>query len=175
MVLSSTRRLAWKPSQRVCCESDRQRPGARTKGFSVRDDSTMNRTQALVLGFFAMALIGFVAILALAPDVYSVTLKLRPNGSRLPELAFLLALAAFLVLLSIGTMRRWRWLFWLILVAFLAGILRLPASVLEVTGALPAAGPAWYMLLQAGIGVAQFLIGLAMIVGYRRSGPWGAF
>lgn len=135
----------------------------------------MNRTQGLVLGFFALALIGFVAILALAPDVYSETLKISPNSPPLLEWAFLLALSAFLTLLSIGTLRRWRWLFWLILLAFLAGILRLAASVLQITGLLPSAGPLWYMLLQAGIGVVQFLIGLAMIAGYRRSGAWGAF
>jgi len=35
--------------------------------------------------------------------------------------------------------------------------------------------PVWYVVLQAGIGVVQFLIGLAMIAGYRRSGAWGAF
>src|ERR1700674_4544595 len=93
----------------------------------------MNRTQALVLGFVALALCGVVAILALAPDVYSTTLNLGPSSSRLLDLAFLLALAALLVLLSIGTLRKWRWMFWLILVAFLAGILRLPASLLEVT------------------------------------------
>jgi hypothetical protein len=135
----------------------------------------VNRVQGLVIGFLALAVIGFIAILALAPDVYSETLKIRPNSSRLPELAFLLALTSVLVLLSVGTMRKWRWTFWLILVAFLAGILRLPASVLQITGVLPATGPVWYTLLQAGIGVVQFLIGLAMIGGYRRSGPWGAF
>ena len=135
----------------------------------------MNRTQGLVIGFFALALIGFVAILALAPDVYLQTLRLPSSGSWMPELAFLLALMSFLVLLSIGTLRRWRWMFWLILIAFLAGILRLPASLLELTGVLHAAGPVWYTLLQAAIGVVQFLIGLAMIAGYRRSGPWGAF
>jgi hypothetical protein len=135
----------------------------------------MNRTQALVVGFFAMALALFVAILALAPTVYSETLRISPTRSPVLELAFLLALSAFLVLLSIGTIRRWRWLFWLILVAFLAGILRLPASVLQVTGVVPSAMPVWYVLLQAGIGVVQFLIGLAMIAGYRRSGAWGAF
>jgi len=135
----------------------------------------MNRTQALVVGFFAMALALFVAILALAPTVYSETLRISPTRSPVLELAFLLPLSAFLVLLSIGTIRRWRWLFWLILVAFLAGILRLPASVLQVTGVVPSAMPVWYVLLQAGIGVVQFLIGLAMIAGYRRSGAWGAF
>src|ERR1700730_6912473 len=107
----------------------------------------MNRTQALVVGFFAMALVLFVAIFALAPAVYSETLRISPTRAPVLELAFLLALTAFLVLLSIGTVRRWRWLFWLILVAFLAGILRLPASVLQLTGVLPSAMPVWYVVL----------------------------
>jgi hypothetical protein len=59
--------------------------------------------------------------------------------------------------------RAWRWTFWLILVAFLAGLLRVPASALELIGVLPANGPTWYVLLQAGIGLVQFVIGLAMI------------
>jgi hypothetical protein len=145
------------------------------KGFRRMTVQSVNRTQALVLGFFALALVGFVAILGLAPAVYSEALRIGPARSPVLELAFLLALTAFLVLLSIGTVRRWRWMFWLILVAFLAGILRLPASALELAGVLPPAGPAWYVFLQAGIGVVQFLIGLAMIAGYRRSGAWGAF
>jgi hypothetical protein len=44
---------------------------------------------------------------------------------------------------------RWRWTFWLIVVAFLFGVLRVPASILELTGVLPAAGPTWYVLFQA--------------------------
>ncbi len=135
----------------------------------------INRTQALVLAFFALALVGFVAILAAAPGIYSNTLKVPPIGSHLTGTAFVVGLSAFLLLLSIGTLRRWRWLFWLILVAFLAGILRLAASVLQLGGLLSPTGPAWFTLLQAGIGVLQFLIGLAMIAGYRRSGAWGAF
>jgi hypothetical protein len=35
-------------------------------------------------------------------------------------------------------------------------------------------GPAWYVILQGVIGVVQVLIGLAMILGYRRSGVWGS-
>jgi hypothetical protein len=135
----------------------------------------MNRTQALVLGFVGLALIALVAIVALAPDIFSTALKLPATTSRLPGLILLLALTPLMALLAVGTLRRWRWIFWLILVAFLAGILRPAGSLLELTGVLPAAAPAWYELLQAGIGVIQFLIGLAMLSGYRRSGPWGAF
>jgi cell division protein FtsW (lipid II flippase) len=144
-------------------------------GFWAAEDSTYKPNARLVLAFFALAMVGFVAILAAAPDIYSNTVKVPHIGSHLTGTALVAGLFAFLLLLSIGTLRRWRWLFWLILVAFLAGILRLAASVLQLEGILSPTGPAWFTLLQAGIGVVQFLIGLAMIAGYRRSGAWGAF
>ncbi|MFI5284444.1 MAG: hypothetical protein ACHQ0J_15155 [Candidatus Dormibacterales bacterium] len=42
-------------------------------------------------------------------------------------------------------------------------------------GVLSATGPAWYEVLQAGIGLVQFLIAIAMVTGYRRAGVWGEF
>lgn len=48
--------------------------------------------------------------------------------------------------LGVGTLRRWRWTFWLIVVAFLFGVLHMPASILEVAGVLPATGTNWYVL-----------------------------
>lgn len=47
--------------------------------------------------------------------------------------------------------------------------------IFEPHSLLPQAGPVWFTVLQAGLGLARFLIGLAMVAGYRRSGPWGAF
>jgi hypothetical protein len=79
------------------------------------------------------------------------------------------------VLLSVGVLGRWRWAFWLILVAFLSGVLRVPVAILQLTGVLSAIAPAWYVVFQGLIGVAQLAIGLVMLAGYRRSGVWGAF
>lgn len=136
----------------------------------------VNRTQKLVLGFFALAWAGLVGILAAAPEVYKQALKLPDGGGHgLAEVAFLAALSAFIGLLVIGVLRRWRWAFWLIVVAFLFGVLRVPASVLELAGALPAAGPDWYVVFQAFLGALQFAIGVLMLLGYRRAGVWGAF
>jgi len=134
----------------------------------------INRTQAVVLGFALLAWLSLLSILVAAPEVLDGALRLPP-GSRPAEIAFLVALSAFLALLGIGVVRCWRWTFWLVLVAFLAGLLRLPASVLELTGILPSAGPTWYTLLQAAIGLVQFVIGLGMLVGFRKAGVWGAF
>ncbi len=75
--------------------------------------------------------------------------------------------------LSVGIVGGWRWLFWLILIAFLAGILRVPAAALELAGKIPQQGPAWYVVLTALVGMIQFVVALAMAAGYRRSGAWG--
>jgi hypothetical protein len=134
----------------------------------------VNRTQALVLGFFGVALASLLVILVVAPEVYDRALRL-PDRSGVAEVGFLVVLTGFLGLLTVGVLRRWRWTFWLVLVAFLAGVLRVPVAILQLTGVLAADVPAWYVAFQGVIGLAQAAIGLAMLAGYRRAGVWGAF
>lgn len=134
----------------------------------------INRVQALVLGFLLMAWISLVVILVAAPEVYKRRLRSLPGALRVVEIVFLVALTAFIVLLSIGVLRRWRWMFWLILIAFLFGVLRIPVAVLQISGQMRPDGPLWYVILQGVIGLVQVLIALAMILGYRRSGVWGS-
>jgi hypothetical protein len=134
----------------------------------------VNRTQALVLGFFVVALLSLLVTLVAARDVYDRALRL-PDGSAVAEVAFLVVLTAFIGLLAVGVLRRWRWRFWLVLVAFLAGALRVPVAILQLTGVLPADVPTWYVSFQGIIGLAQLAIGLAMLAGYRRAGVWGSF
>ncbi len=128
-----------------------------------------------MIGFAVMAWLILVGILIAAPEIVDSMLKLPARDRRPAELAFMVALSAFLALLGVGVVRRWRWMFWLVLVAFLAGLLRVPASAFQLTGILPLEAPAWYALLQAAIGLVQFAIGLAMLSGLRKAGTWGAF
>jgi hypothetical protein len=134
-----------------------------------------NRTQRLVLGFFAAVWVGLLAILYADPQIYDSTLNLGPGSNRWADLALLIAVSLLIAILAVGILRRWRWIFWVILLAFLAGIVRVIASALELAGEVPAAGPTWYVEVQAVIGVVQFGIALAMIAGYRKAGVWGAF
>jgi len=134
----------------------------------------VNRTQALVLGFFLLAVASLVVIRLAAPDVYDEALRL-PAGDRRLETAFLAALVAFITLLGVGVLRRWRWIFWLVMLAFLAGVVRVPVAVLQLSGLLAADVPTWYVLFQGIVGLVQCGIGLAMVRGYRRAGVWGAF
>jgi hypothetical protein len=133
----------------------------------------VNRTQALVLGFFLMVLASLAVILAAAPEVYDQALRLPPSWPRWVAFGFLAALSGFIGLMAIGVLRRWRWAFWLIMVAFLAGVLWVPVAGLQVTGVLDADGPTWYVLFQGLLGVVQFVIGLTMVAVYRRDGIWG--
>jgi hypothetical protein len=133
----------------------------------------INRVQALVLGFLLMAWISLIAILVAAPEVYAQRLRSLPGPQRIVGIVFVTVLTAFIVLLLIGILRRWRWTFWLILIAFLFGVLRIPVAVLQVSGQMTPDGPPWYVILQGVIGVLQVLIALAMVRGYRRSGVWG--
>jgi hypothetical protein len=65
----------------------------------------VNRTQALVLGFFVVALVSLLVILVAAPDVYDQALRL-PDRSGVAEVAFLVVLTGFLGLLTVGVLRR---------------------------------------------------------------------
>jgi hypothetical protein len=133
---------------------------------------TVNRTQALVLGFFVLVWATLVVLFAVAPEVYYRAMKLSSSGV---GLLFLVGVSAFIAVLGVGVLRRWRWLFWLIAFAFLFGVLRVPATFLTLEGVLPADGPTWYVVYQGFLGVVQFAIALLMLVGYRRGGTWGAF
>jgi hypothetical protein len=132
-----------------------------------------NRVQRLVLGFFLVVWVALVAILLVAPQIYDNTLRLVSGGAALADLAFLVVISVLIAVLAVGVVRRWRWMFWLILVAFLFGIVRVVASALQLVNVLPSGGPAWYLAFQAAIGAVQFLIALAMIAGYRKGDVWG--
>lgn len=133
---------------------------------------TINRTQALVLGFLLLVWATLVVLFAAVPEVYHRAMKLPSAGA---GLLFLIGISAFIALLGVGVLKRWRWIFWLIAIAFLFGLLRIPATVLTLAGVLPADGPTWYVVYQGFLGLAQFAIALLMLAGYRRGGTWGAF
>lgn len=128
-----------------------------------------------MVAFLVLVWIAFLAILVLSPEVYTVTLR-KVGGDILAIKALsLIALSVLIALLIVGVFRRWQWTFWLILIAFFLGVLRLPATALQLAGILPASGPNWYEALQGVIGAVQVLIAIGMFAGYRKAGVWGDF
>jgi hypothetical protein len=141
----------------------------------VRRSPWINRTQGLVLGFFVVAWIALVVMLAASADVRQVVDRRMPGAAEPATVVFVVALLAFLTVLAIGVLRRWRWVFWLVLVAFAAGLVRIPVAVLQLSGRMVPEGPDWYVIVQGVVGVIQVGVAVAMFAGYRRSGPWGSF
>jgi len=136
----------------------------------------VNRTQALILGFSLAVWIALVGILLAAPEIYDAQFKpLGLAGVMQARLGFLAGITALLTLLAVGTLRRWRWVFWVVLIPFGAGVLRVPLFGLQVARLIPLDVPLWYAALQALIGIVQVAIAAAMLVGYRRNGVWGRF
>ena len=144
-------------------------PGGRRQG------ATINRTQWLVLAFFLAVWVTVITILAVSPQIYRPGLARAPGSLRVAEIVFVVALSGLICVISAGVVRRWRWLFWAILVVFLLGVLRVPVTVLELSGRMAASSPAWYIAMQGVAAVVQFAIALLMLAGYRRSGVWGVF
>lgn len=139
----------------------------------------MNRTKVLVLALFAGYWVVLIVLLVAARGFYDSqlpqALRLPGNNQRPVEIGTLLAATALFAVLSIGVVRSWRWTFWLILIVFLVGIVRVPAAAIQLAGIVPRQGPVWDVALQAVVGLIQFVIALAMLAGYRKAGVWGAF
>jgi hypothetical protein len=133
-----------------------------------------NRTQRLVIGFFVLAWFALVVILRMSPAVREVTVRRVPGTGTPAVVTFAVLLLGFLTVLAIGVLRRWRRLYWLLLLAFAGGLARVPIAVLQLLGGWRPEDPTGTSSCRASSVVIQLGIAVAMFVGYRRSGPWAA-
>ncbi len=154
---------------RLICHAIFVTPGA--PAGPVVSRTVINRTQGLVLSFFLLTWAASITIVVVAPHVYDQALMRAPGSLGAAQAMFVVALSALLGVASAGVVRRWRWLFWLVLAVFFLGLLRVPVAVLRLSGQLAAGS----LALQGAVGVIQFTIALAMLTGCRRSGIWGTF
>jgi hypothetical protein len=165
-------------------------------------------TRPLQLAVIALMLLGDVNLLLLLPYLTdyireavrrSIELSLASQPSadnaeqvRAQVLAFgdqialwtaaltLVFAAAWFILVLIGTLRRWTWLYWLLMVVFGLSILGIPQQLLQVFGVGVSGGPGQpafiepvaNALLGLVVGIAELAIFIWMIVAYRRFGPW---
>ena len=129
----------------------------------------MTSTQRVVAGFFVGVWLLLMGVRFVAADTFRDALGV--DDSVVP--VFIAAISGLIAVVLVGIIRRWRWLFWLVLLASLGGVIRVPASALELAGVIATALPAWYVLLQGAIGAVQVIVAVLMIRGYRRAGAWG--
>jgi hypothetical protein len=133
------------------------------------------RLQRTLLAFFLLAVLFLVVVYVAAPSIYTNMLLLMPSPTgRSPAATTLLlvGVGVFLAIVMIGVLRRWRWVFWLVLVAFDGMILDLPATLLQLTGILPNLFPLWYSLCRMGASLIAVGIAVWMLQIYRHHGVW---
>lgn len=143
-----------------------------------KSSSTRN-LERVIIAFFTLVALSLVVVYITDPSIYTSTLLLAPSATdrySWSATLFILAILAFLVVLVVGVMHHWRWLFWLLLLAFGSSILEIPATLLQWANLLPAFPgpfPLWYSLYRVGIALAEAGIAVWMFQVYRQSGTWG--
>jgi hypothetical protein len=133
------------------------------------------RLQRTLLAFFLLAVLFLVVVYVAAPSIYTNTHLLTFSSTEHYPAAttlLLVGIGGFLAIVVIGVLRRWRWVFWLVLVAFGGMILDIPATILQLMGILPALFPLWYSLCRMGASLIAVGICVWMLHIYRRHGVW---
>lgn len=133
--------------------------------------------QRFIVAFFGSMFVVLVVLYLAAPAIYVRALKLAAvsassDSHPLAINIFFVAILAFVVTLSLGTIRRWRWVFWLALIAFLASILEIPAGILQLLDVIPIDQPAWYVILRMAISLVEFALGIWLLRAWRTCGVW---
>jgi hypothetical protein len=143
---------------------------------SVRHNTVLQPLEKALIAFFVLAALSLVIVYIIEPSIYLETLKLQPSLAdrySLPATLFLIVILGFIAFVITGVIRHWRWLFWLILLAFGAAILDIPTTILQLTGVIPNTFPVWYSLYRMGVACVQVGIAVWMVRIWRRDGVWG--
>lgn len=135
----------------------------------------LRRLERVLIAFFLLATLFLLVVYFVAPAIYTQTLLLQAAQTERYPLAvtlFLVAILLFIAVLVVGVLRHWRWLYWLLLVAFGFSVLVIPATILQLTGVLSSDYPVWYSLARMGVAVIEVIIAVWMVQIYRQHGVW---
>ncbi len=128
-----------------------------------------------MIAFFILAALSLLVVYLADPAIYAQSLALTSSPADrypVPVTLFLVGVLVLITLLSFGVVRHWRWLFWLMLVAFAGSALQIPVTLLQIADVLPSSDPLWYSLFRMGGAVVELALAVWMISIYRREGVW---
>jgi hypothetical protein len=128
-----------------------------------------------MIAFFIFAALSLLVVYLADPAIYAQSLALTSSPAErypVPVTLFLVGILIMIALLILGVVRNFRWLFWLMLVAFAGSALQIPITLLQLTGVLPTPDPLWYDLFRMGVGVVELALAVWMIHIYRHEGAW---
>ena len=133
------------------------------------------RLERAVIAFFILVALSLPVVYVADPEIYAQSLSLTSSSADrypVPVTLFLVGILVLITLLILGVVRHWRWVFWLMLVAFAGSALHIPVTLLQITDVLPSSDPLWYGLFRMGVAVVELALAIWMIQVYRHSGIW---
>jgi pimeloyl-ACP methyl ester carboxylesterase len=128
-----------------------------------------------VIAFFILAALSLLVVYLADPAIYAQSLSLTSSSADrypVPVTLFLVGVLVLITLLILGVVSHWRWLFWLILIAFTGSIIQIPIEGLQLLGVFPNPYPVWYSLFRGGVGFIELGFAFWMIQTYRHQGVW---
>jgi len=135
----------------------------------------LQRLERVLIAFFLLAAFSLVVVYFADPSIYTKTLMLQSSFTDrypLPATLLIVGILVFIAIVIVGVLLHWRWLFWLLLIAFGFSVLNIPATILQLTGVIPGTFPVWYSLYRMGIAIIEVGIASWMISIYRHYGVW---
>jgi len=133
------------------------------------------RLERAVIAFFILAALSLLVVYVADPAIYAHSLALTSSPADrypVPVTLFLVGILAGIALLILGVIHHWRWLFWLILVAFAGSIIQIPVEGLQLLGIVPNPYPVWYSLFRGGVGFIELSFAFWMFQTSRHHGVW---
>ena len=128
-----------------------------------------------MIAFFILAALSLLVVYLADPAIYAQSLSLTSSPADrypVPVTLFLVGILVLITLLILGVVRHWRWVFWLMLVAFAGSALQIPVTLLQIADVLSSSDPLWYGLFRMGGAVVELALAVWMISIYRREGVW---
>jgi hypothetical protein len=142
---------------------------------TLQQSMLVRRLEQVLIVFFVLAALSLVGVYVAVPSMYTSMLLLPSSQTDrypFPVTLFLLLILVFIAILIVGIVRHWRWLFWLLLIAFSFSILEIPATLLQLTGLLPGRYPLWYSLYRMSVALIEGGMAVWMFQIYRQYGVW---
>ena len=133
------------------------------------------RLERTIIAFFILAALSLLVVYVADPAIYTQSLSLTSSPAErypVPVTLFLVGVLVLIALLILGVVRHWRWLFWLILIAFTGSIIQILVEGLQLLGVFPNPYPVWYSLFRGGVGFIELGFAFWMIQTYRHQGVW---
>lgn len=133
------------------------------------------RLEMAISTFFILAALSLLVVYLADPALYARALSLTSSPTDrypVPVTLSLVGVLLLVTLLRVGVVRHWRWLFWLLLIAFTGSVIQIPLTGLQLLGVVPHPDPVWYTLFRGGAECIELGFAFWMIQTYRHQGVW---